>query len=185
MDVIEQLIKAKPNESGIIYCTSRKTCESVSAGLQARNIKANYYHAGMEAIDRNLVQTKLVDDEVQIIVATIAFGMGINKSNIRYVIHYNMPKNIEGYYQEIGAAGRDGLDSEALLFYNFSDFELLKEFIFKSEANEEFKELQHSKLERMWECANTTDCRTNIILSYFGEYRNTKCGHCDNCINPL
>ena len=185
IDVIEELIKAKyTNESGIIYCTSRKSCEAVSASLQARGIKANYYHAGMEAIDRQLVQQKFINDETQLIVATIAFGMGIDKSNIRFVIHYNMPKNIEGYYQEIGRAGRDGLDSEALLFYTFNDYETLKEFIDRSESTEQFKELQYSKLERMWECANTTDCRTNLILNYFGEFRNTKCNHCDNCLNP-
>jgi ATP-dependent DNA helicase RecQ len=184
IDIIEKLIKSKAGDSGIIYCTSRKTCESVCASLQSRGIKSNYYHAGMETLDRNIVQTKFLNDETQVIVATIAFGMGIDKSNIRFVIHYNMPKNIEGYYQEIGRAGRDGLESEALLFYNFSDFELLKDFIYKSEATQEFKELQLSKLERMWECANTTDCRTNIILNYFGEYRNNNCGHCDNCISP-
>lgn len=185
IEIIEELIKTKyVNESGIIYCTSRKSCESVSASLQSKGIKCRYYHAGMEASERSVVQTKFINDELQIIVATIAFGMGIDKSNIRFVIHYNMPKNIESYYQEIGRAGRDGLDSEALLFYTFNDFETMKEFINKSEADEQFKELQMSKLERMWECANTTDCRTNLILNYFGEFRNTKCNHCDNCIDP-
>ncbi|MBK8699378.1 MAG: RecQ family zinc-binding domain-containing protein [Saprospiraceae bacterium] len=110
--------------------------------------------------------------------------MGIDKSNIRLVIHYNMPKNIEGYYQEIGRSGRDGLPAEALLFYSFADLEILKEFVQKSEAAEVFKEVQLAKLDRMWECANTTDCRTNLILNYFGEYRNENCGHCDNCLQP-
>lgn len=185
IEIIENLIKTKyKNESGIIYCTSRKSCESVSTSLQAKGIKCRYYHAGMEASERSEVQTKFINDELQIIVATIAFGMGIDKSNIRFVIHYNMPKNIESYYQEIGRAGRDGLESEALLFYTFNDYETLKDFILKSEAGEQFKELQMSKLERMWECANTTDCRTNLILNYFGEFRNAKCQHCDNCLHP-
>lgn len=184
LDVIEALIRRNSGKSGIIYCTSRKSTESVCEALINRGIKADYYHAGMLQEDRSKVQEAFINDDIQIICATVAFGMGIDKSNIRWVVHYNMPKNIEGYYQEIGRAGRDGLPSEALMFYNFMDYEMLKEFIKESEASETFKEVQYAKLDRMWECANTSDCRTNLLLNYFGEYRQEPCNHCDNCLQP-
>ncbi|MBK8698157.1 MAG: DNA helicase RecQ [Saprospiraceae bacterium] len=184
METILDLLKRHKGKSGIIYCTSRKSCETLTASLISKGINASFYHAGMDAAERTRVQEAFVNDDVEVICATIAFGMGIDKSNIRWVIHYNMPKNIEGYYQEIGRAGRDGLPAEALLFYSFADLEILKEFVQKSEGAEVFKEVQLAKLDRMWECANTTDCRTNLILNYFGEYRNENCGHCDNCLQP-
>ncbi len=184
IDVIEDLIRRNAGKSGIIYCMSRKSTESVSQSLNNRGIKASYYHAGMAQEERTKVQEAFINDDLQIICATVAFGMGIDKSNIRWVVHYNMPKNIEGYYQEIGRAGRDDLPSEALMFFNFMDYEMLKEFINDSESSEVFKEVQYAKLDRMWECANTTDCRTNLLLNYFGEYRQHACNHCDNCLQP-
>jgi ATP-dependent DNA helicase RecQ len=184
MATIVKFIKKQPDASGIIYCTSRKSCETLAESLQNRAIDAAYYHAGMDAESRNTVQEKFINDEIKIICATIAFGMGIDKSNIRYVIHYNMPKNIEGYYQEIGRAGRDGGEAHALLFFSFVDLEVMRDFIIKGEGTEEFKEVQNAKLGRMWEFANTYDCRTNLILNYFGEFRHSPCGHCDNCLKP-
>ncbi len=172
------------NASGIIYCLSRKGVEGMAAKLNAAGYNAAYYHAGMDALSRNRVQTRFQNDEIRIVCATIAFGMGIDKSNVRFVIHFNMPKNIEGYYQEIGRAGRDGLDAECLLFYSWADKVRLQSFIDDSEGNETFKRVQTEKLDRMWECATASSCRTNLILNYFGEYREKGCGHCDNCLFP-
>lgn len=181
---IFNFLQEHEGKSGIIYCLSRKSCEKLSADLNHAGFNANYYHAGLDGIDRNKIQKAFQDDKIQIICATIAFGMGIDKSNINWVIHYNMPKNLEGYYQEIGRSGRDGSDAHTLMFYSWGDFILLKQFIDESDANEKFKYVQNAKLQRMWEFASTTDCRTNLILNYFGEYREDGCGHCDNCLNP-
>ncbi|HMP30713.1 MAG TPA: RQC domain-containing protein, partial [Saprospiraceae bacterium] len=115
---------------------------------------------------------------------TIAFGMGVDKPNIRWVIHYNMPKNIESFYQEIGRGGRDSLPAKSLLFYSYQDIEIMKGFVLESNSNEEFKNVQLDKIERVWDFANSNECRTNVILNYFGEYRDTPCGHCDNCLEP-
>lgn len=184
MDTILGLLKKHKNESSIIYCTSRKSCEKVAGSLHDKGIKADYYHAGMSADERDRVQEAFVKDEIPVICATIAFGMGIDKSNIRRVIHYNMPKNLEGYYQEIGRAGRDGLPSEAILFYGFADLEIQKEFIANGDGSDTYKDVQNAKLDRMWEFSSTGNCRTNLILNYFGEYRSQGCGHCDNCLKP-
>ncbi len=171
-------------QSGIIYCLSRNNAEKVAEKLLVLGHAASYYHAGMNAEDRNRVQMSFQNDENHIICATIAFGMGIDKPDIRFVIHYNMPKNIEGYYQEIGRSGRDGLPSECLLFYSWSDFVRLKSFVEDSDTEEAFREVQLAKLERMWQLASATSCRTNMILNYFGEYKEIHCGHCDNCLSP-
>ena len=180
---IVRFVNSNPG-SGIIYCLSKKGTEMVAEGLRKRKINAVHYHAGMNPQDRKEVQTKFINDDVEIICATIAFGMGIDKSNIRWVIHYNLPKNIEGFYQEIGRSGRDGLPSKSLLFFSYSDYNVLSDFIEKSEADEEFKRVQFEKLDRMLDFANAQGCRTNVILNYFGEFRDNNCGHCDNCLNP-
>ncbi len=184
---IQQIINwvhQRKGQAGIVYCLSRKSTESVADKLKAQGFKAANYHAGMDSTDRDRVQKDFTDDKIDIVCATIAFGMGIDKPNIRYVIHYSMPKNIEAYYQEIGRAGRDGEQSEALLFYSWGDFLNLQRFINESQSNQIFKEVQTAKLERMWAYANAKNCRTNFVLNYFGEYKNEPCNHCDNCKNP-
>ncbi|CAM1352281.1 ATP-dependent DNA helicase RecQ [Tenacibaculum insulae] len=182
-DRIKQIIKfinKKPNEAGIVYCLSRKTTEQLASKLKQQNIDAKAYHAGLSFEERSKTQEDFIKDEVQIICATIAFGMGIDKSNVRWVIHYNMPKNIEGYYQEIGRSGRDGLPAQALLFHSYADVIQLRQFI----ANTTNKEVQEAKLDRMKQFAEATVCRRKILLSYFGELIEENCGNCDVCKNP-
>lgn len=173
-------IKERPGQSGIIYCLSRKSVEEVANKLKDRGLKADFYHAGMNAPDRARVQEEFVKDDIEIIVATIAFGMGIDKSNVRWVIHYNLPKNIESYYQEIGRAGRDGLPSETLLYYSYADVIMLQKFIDDSGQ----KDVLQTKLDRIVQYADAKTCRRQILLSYFGEHFEGQCGNCDNCKNP-
>lgn len=177
---IVEFVKNHPKESGIIYCLSRKGTEKVAAALQHEGIKADYYHAGMDAHNRSKTQEDFIFGRTQIIVATIAFGMGIDKSNVRFVIHHNLPKNIEGYYQEIGRAGRDGLPSKTILYYTMADVVLLRKFATESGQ----PDLQHAKLERMQQFADALICRRRILLSYFGEQRDKNCNNCDVCENP-
>jgi ATP-dependent DNA helicase RecQ len=184
MDQIVRFLSEQGDGPGIIYCLSRKGTESVASKLRRLGFDADAYHAGLDAGVRSSVQTRFQNDQLRIVCATIAFGMGIDKPNIRWVIHYNMPKNIEGYYQEVGRAGRDGLQSHALLFYSWGDFVKLKQFIDDSEASATFKDVQAAKLERMWQYATALSCRTNLVLNYFGEFRANHCDHCDNCLNP-
>lgn len=177
---IERFVERKRNESGIIYCLSRKNTEEVANYLKGYGHSVEYYHAGMNAEERERVQTAFIHDDTKIIVATIAFGMGIDKSNVRWIIHFNLPKNLEGYYQEIGRAGRDGLPSETRLYYNMSDFVLYSQFA-ENGAN---STMQKEKLSRMLQFAEAKSCRRKILLSYFGEHLTKDCGNCDVCDNP-
>ena len=180
LNQIKSFLEKHPDTSGIIYCLSRKTTESVSESLKAEGIAATCYHAGLSFEERNKVQEDFIYDKTQVVCATVAFGMGIDKSNVRWVIHYNMPKNLEGYYQEIGRAGRDGLKSHALLFHSYADVLQLRRFT-QGAGNEE---VQNAKLDRMKQYAEATTCRRKILLSYFGEFLAEDCGNCDVCKNP-
>mgnify|MGYP000515952494 FL=1 len=182
-DRVSQIIKfirSKPNEAGIVYCLSRKSTEQLAEKLQLNGIKAATYHAGLTFEKRNKAQEDFIFDKTQVVCATVAFGMGIDKSNVRWVIHYNMPKNIEGYYQEIGRSGRDGLQANALLFHSYADVIQLRKF---AEGASNF-EVQVAKLDRMKQFSEATTCRRKILLSYFGELLSENCGNCDVCKNP-
>ncbi len=177
---IYKFLSSRGLQSGIIYCLSRKSTENITKKLKAKGYDAAAYHAGLTADDRTQIQEDFINDRTPIIVATIAFGMGIDKSNVRWVIHYNMPKNIEGYYQEIGRGGRDGLKAQALMFYSYADVLMLRKFT-EGTPTQEF---QLAKLERMQQFSESLNCRRKALLSYFGENLAEDCGNCDICKNP-
>ncbi len=176
-EVILDFIERRGNESGIIYCLSKKNTEDLASFLRMNGIKSAYYHAGMKAEMRSRVQNDFINDHVRVVCATIAFGMGIDKSNVRWVIHHNLPKNIEGYYQEIGRSGRDGLPANALLFYGVQDYSILESFNEESER----KAILNARLDRMMQFAQSNHCRRKLLLNYFGEWTTQNCGECDNC----
>ncbi|WP_375418960.1 DNA helicase RecQ [uncultured Hymenobacter sp.] len=183
ISAVLDFIARHPTEAGIIYCLSRKTCETISQKLIQKGIKAAHYHAGLTPNQRSAAQEGFLQDDVQVIVATIAFGMGIDKSNVRWVMHYNLPKNIEGYYQEIGRAGRDGSPATAVLFYSFADVMQMREMVTKDVPPRQ-AQLNQAKLERMQQFAEAASCRRKILLHYFSETLAEDCGNCDICRNP-
>jgi ATP-dependent DNA helicase RecQ len=179
----EEFIRARPDDCGIVYCLSRKKVEAVAEHLTKNGIKALAYHAGMSSSERGRTQERFQQDEIQVVVATVAFGMGIDKPNVRFVIHFDIPKNVEGFYQETGRAGRDGLPAEALLLFSAGDIVTVKKLISMGE-NREQKEIELKKLNSIIDFAEAQTCRRRLLLSYFGELRSEDCGNCDVCLDP-
>jgi len=179
-----EFIRARPRECGIVYCQARKTTESVAMRLSEDGVRARPYHAGLTPEERNKHQELFLRDEVRVICATIAFGMGINKPNVRFVVHYDLPKNIEGYYQETGRAGRDGLPSECVLLFSAGDVVKQLKFIDEKPDPKE-RQIAHAQLQRMVHYAESSSCRRSELLGYFGEqYPEPDCAGCDNCLSP-
>lgn len=178
-----QYLKTQDNNSGIIYCTTRKQVEETAFKLQQQNFSVLGYHGGMEHSERMSVQESFIRGDTDIVVATVAFGMGIDKPDVRFVIHYNIPKNIESYYQETGRAGRDGMAAEAVMLYDPSDTGRVR-FLIEQGNNPAQQQVEHQKLNAMAAFAEAQTCRRQVLLHYFGEYGSSKCGNCDICLDP-
>ncbi len=180
---LQVFLKGRPEDAGIVYALSRKRVEEVAERLQAAGIRAAAYHAGLPDKERSRVQEAFQRDDIRIVVATVAFGMGIDKPNVRFVVHYDLPKNVESYYQETGRAGRDGLPSEALLLFGYGDIAISRSLI-ESGGNPEQNRIELHKLNAMVGFAEALTCRRRVLLGYFGEELTEDCGNCDICLNP-
>src|SRR5262249_17580235 len=178
-----EFIRSRPNDSGIVYCASRKGAESLARNLNEDGVSAQPYHAGLTSFLRTKNQEAFLRDDVRVITATIAFGMGINKPNVRFVVHYDLPKNLESYYEETGRAGRDGLPSECVLLFSASD--VAKQIHFIDEKSDSEARIARAQLQQMVHYAETRECRRATLLRYFGEeYPKRSCEGCDNCLTP-
>jgi len=188
---LTNFIKGFTGESGIVYCLSRKSTEEVSENLVKMGIQSAPFHAGLTLEEKDKTYNQFMQDQLQVVCATIAFGMGVDKPDVRFVAHWNMPKSIEGYYQETGRAGRDGLPSEALLLYSPSDAGTYRRFIDIAKPAGDvqtfkiFQKLQHDKLDRLIDFCSTGHCRRRILLQYFNQRLEKDCGNCDGCLNPV
>jgi len=182
-DQLLQFLEGRAEQAGIVYALSRRRVEEVAEKLQGRGIRAQAYHAGLPGARRQAVQEDFLRDDLQVVVATVAFGMGIDKPNVRFVVHYDLPKHIEGYYQETGRAGRDGLEAEGLLLFGAQDAATARRLI-ESNDNPEQKRIEVHKLNAMVGLAESVTCRRRVLLNYFGERLEQDCGNCDVCLNP-
>ncbi|QTF06754.1 ATP-dependent DNA helicase RecQ [Brenneria izadpanahii] len=183
LDQLWMFVQGQRGKSGIIYCNSRAKVEDISARLQSRGLSVAAYHAGLDNERRAQVQEAFQRDDLQVVVATVAFGMGINKPNVRFVVHFDIPRNIESYYQETGRAGRDGLAAEAALFYDPADMAWLRRCLEEKPAGQQL-EIERHKLNAMGAFAEAQTCRRLVLLNYFGEGRQQPCGNCDICLDP-
>jgi ATP-dependent DNA helicase RecQ len=183
LDQLTRFLATQGHEAGIVYALSRKRTEEIAAHLELAGHAAAAYHAGLPAAERQDVQERFLRDDLQIVVATVAFGMGIDKPNVRFVVHYDLPKHIEGYYQETGRAGRDGLPAEALLLFGAQDVVTARRLLETTE-NPEQRRIEAHKLQAMVGLAESLTCRRRVLLGYFGEQLSNDCGNCDICLNP-
>ncbi|UEA16553.1 DNA helicase RecQ [Pasteurella canis] len=183
MEQLCRFVLAQKGKSGIIYCNSRNKVERIAESLRNKGISAQAYHAGLEASQREQVQRAFQRDNVQVVVATIAFGMGINKSNVRFVAHFDLPRSIEAYYQETGRAGRDDLPAEAVLFYEPADYAWLHKILLEKPDTPQ-RQIEAMKLQAIGEFAESQTCRRLVLLNYFGEHHQTPCQNCDICLDP-